>query len=351
MTQGYRRRRKKRVILPKLLILLMILAAVVGYMYIDSLDNAINPNDTTKKEITIDDGTPSLNIAKILKDNGLIKNDKYFLIYAKKKNLMNLKSGVYEMSPSQNMTELLQMLNKGGRPIGEKVTIKEGMTIAQIAEQLAQAGLVDKDAFIGWTYDKQVFAEKYKFLKDPSITTLEGFLYPETYFIKKGTSESEIISMMLEQTESLYSKSGAFDIPANLSGYIKNVNDLITLASIVEKETSNKKDAPLVTGVFMHRLQIGMALQSCVTVEYVTGVHKARLTYEESRIDSPYNTYIHKGLPPTPICTPTVDTINAVKNFTPTDYLYFVAKKDGTIAFSTTYEQHIETTKNIYGAY
>ena len=342
------RTRKKKSILP-IIIVLSIIISGIG-IYVKNLQKPVNIKDTSKKEISIEDGTPSIQIAKILKENGVIKNEKYFLFFAKKENLTNLKSGVYEMSASQNLRQILEQLNEGGRPLGEKITIKEGSTIKQIANLLSENGLANADEFINLASSKDKFVSEFPFLSDSSITSLEGFLYPETYFIKKGTSSEDIIRQIVSQTQKLYT-SDVVSIPENLKPYIKNTNELISLASIVEKETTDKKDAPLVTGVFIQRLKTQMPLQSCVTVEYVTGVHKQRISYEDSRIDSAFNTYINKGLTPTPICTPTIDIINAVKNFTPTDYLYFVAKKDGSLVFSKTYEEHLENTKNIYGEY
>lgn len=345
-----KKRKKKSSPLPIVIIGLIIALMTVATMYVKDLKKPVNINDTTTKQISIEDGTPSSQIAKILKENGVIKSEKYFLFFAKKENLANLKSGVYELSASQDLKHILEQLNTGGRPVGEKVTIKEGTTIKQIAKLLSQQGLANEDNFIKISSSKDVFVSDFPFLNDSSITSLEGFLYPETYFIKKGTSEEDIIRQILSQTQALYTDE-ILTIPENLKPYVKNINELVALASIVEKETTNKKDAPLVAGVFVERLKTQMPLQSCVTVEYVTGVHKQRISYEDSRIDSPFNTYINKGLTPTPICTPTVDTINAVKNFTPTDYLYFVAKTDGSLVFSKTYEQHLEETKKIYGEY
>jgi len=333
------------------IIFILIIAGVGGFFYINTLKDPVNAQDTTKKEVTIESGSSGGQIAKILKENGLIKDEKYFLFYANQNKLANLKSGVYEISPSQNLEEILKMLNTGGRPIGEKVTIIEGTTVAQIAELLSSKGLADKQRFISLAGDKSLFSSEFTFLQDRSIVSLEGFLYPETYFIRKGTSEEDIIRMILTQTKKIYEENNVFDIPQNLSPYITNVNQLISLASIVEKESSSKEYSARIAGVFIKRLGMNMPLGSCPTVEYITRIHRGRVTYEETQIDSPFNTYKYKGLTPSPICTPTVESINAVKNFENTDYLFFVAKLDGTLVFTKTYEEHLAATKEIFGEY
>lgn len=333
------------------IVLVLLFVAIGGFFYVNTLKNPVNTNDTSKKEIVIESGSSGGQIAKILKDNGLIKDEKYFLFFANKNNLANLKSGVYEMSPSQNLEEILKMLNTGGRPIGEKVTIIEGTNVTQIAELLSSKGLADKDKFISLSGDKSLFSSEFTFLQDPSIVSLEGFLYPETYFIRQGTSEEEIIRTILTHTKEIYEQNNVFEIPQNLSPYITNVNQLISLASIVEKESSSKEYSARIAGVFIKRLSMNMALGSCPTVEYITGIHRGRVTYAETQIDSPFNTYKYKGLTPAPICTPTIESINAVKNFENTDYLFFVAKLDGTLVFTKTYEEHLAATKEIFGEY
>lgn len=176
-------------------------------------------------------------------------------------------------------------------------------------------------------------------------------MYPETYFIPKGTSETEIISMFLSQTQKIFDENSVLSNINDINPNIQNLNNLITLASIVEKESADNSERDIIAGIFINRLTNSIPLQSCVTVEYVLGIHKQRLSYEDTQVQSPYNTYINAGLPPTPICTPTISSINAVKNYKRTDYLFFVAKQDGSHVFSRTYDEHLKATKDIYGEY
>lgn len=328
-----------------------LLIIISAFFYIGTLKNPVNPSDTSKIEIQIDEGSSGIKIAEILKENELIKNAKYFLYYAKKNNLGNFKSGVYEFSKSQNLDEILKSLNIGGRPAGEKVTIPEGYDINQIVSVLESKDLINKEKFLSLTSNKDNFSDSFPFLKDDSIKTLEGFMYPETYFIKKGTDEKEIISMFLEHTQEVFGQNNVFSNPSNINPNITNLNELITLASIVEKESASESERNKVAGVFVNRLGIQMPLQSCVTVEYILQKHKQRLSYEDTQVQSPFNTYINKGLPPSPICTPTISAINAVRNYEKHDYLFFVAKQDGNHIYSKTYDEHLKATKDIYGEY
>lgn len=342
---------RKGNILIKLLIFILILIAILlsVFFYLNSLKHPVDASSTNKMEVQIDEGSSSVKIASILKKNDLIKNEKYFLYYAKKNKLDNFKSGVYEFSKSQNLDEILKSLNIGGRPAGEKVTIPEGYDINQIANLLESIGLINKERFLTLTSNKATFVNQFPFLQDESIQTLEGYIYPETYFIPKQTNEETIISMFLEQTQKVFGENNVFSLPENKN--IRNINELITLASIIEKESANEDERPKVAGVFINRLNIDMPLQSCVTVEYVLQKHKQRLTYEDTQIQSPFNTYIKKGLPPSPICTPSISSINAVKNYEANDYIFFVANQDGRHVFSKTYEEHLKATKDIYGEY
>lgn len=344
-----RKKRKNNNILKFLTIIIILI--ILGILYVRTLKSPVDKNDTSKIEVQIDDGTSSIKIAKILKSHNLIKNDKYFLYYAKTSNLGDLKSGVYEFSKSQSLYEILKSLNTGGRPIGEKVTIKEGYSIKQIADLLEEKGLVNKEFFIKLTENKANFSDKFTFLQDESIQSLEGFMYPETYFIPKGTPETEIISMFLSQTQKIFDENSVLSNINDINPNIQNLNNLITLASIVEKESADNSERDIIAGIFINRLTNSIPLQSCVTVEYVLGIHKQRLSYEDTQVQSPYNTYINAGLPPTPICTPTISSINAVKNYKRTDYLFFVAKQDGSHVFSRTYDEHLKATKDIYGEY
>ena len=338
-----RKKRKNNNILKFLTIIIILI--ILGMLYVRTLKSPVDKNDTTKIEVQIDDGTSSLKIAKILKSHNLIKNDKYFLFYAKTSNLGDLKSGVYEFSKSQSLDEILKSLNTGGRPIGEKVTIKEGYSIKQIADLLEEKGLVNKEFFIKLTENKANFSDKFTFLQDESIQSLEGFMYPETYFIPKGTPETEIISMFLSQTQKIFDENSVLSNINDINPNVQNLNNLITLASIVEKESLYDEDISKIAGVFMNRLNQGMRLESDITVNYALQRTEVKVTHKMLQTKSPYNTYLYKGLPVGPVSSVQIKTLDRTIHYAKHDNYYFFAKKDGQVIYSKTYKQHLEAVE------
>ena len=213
-------------------------------------------------------------------------------------------------------------------------TIPEGYTIYQTASAIAAKGLGDYDTLVSLI---EAGDFEYDFLKDAqnNKNKLEGYLFPNTYTVDEGMNEEQIIKVMLDQFEKqpykVYAESG--------SSY--SLNDIITVASIIERECKVDEERPLVASVIYNRLAKGMPLQMCSTVQYVLGKQKEVLTYADTRIESPYNTYTNTGLPPGPICSPGLAAIKAALNPADTDYLYFVLseKLDGTSNFSSDYAQ------------
>ncbi len=182
------------------------------------------------------------------------------------------------------------------------------------------------------------FRDKYQFLTDnKEIEDLQGYLLPETYNMYKGLNEEEVINFLLTQFEKYYEST----ILSTIANSELTFKEMMTLASIVEKEAVRKEERSTIAGVFLNRLKVDMMLQSCATVNYARGEWKERLTNEDIAIDSPYNTYINVGLPPTPINSPGKASIDACLNPENTEYLYFLAKGDGSHYFSKTYDEHL----------
>ncbi|WDC83769.1 endolytic transglycosylase MltG [Caloramator sp. mosi_1] len=252
-----------------------------------------------------------------------------FTKYYFKFNNIKLNVGPYEFNQTMSLKQIFNMINNGETDKNIiMVTIPEGFTVKQIAEKLKSLDVIkDSDSFLKEAQEGNFNYEFLVGIKDrPS--RLEGYLFPDTYEIKKGMSNYEIINIMLKRFDDVYKK--------NIKGKIKNesmtLDDVIRLASIVEREAKVKEERPIIAAVFYNRLQKDIKLESCATVQYALGRTKEKLTFDDLKINSPYNTYIYKGLPIGPICNPGLASIEAALNPADVDYLYFLVdenKKDG----------------------
>jgi UPF0755 protein len=288
------------------------------------------PNRST---IDIPMGSSVFQIGALLEEKGLIKNRDSFVWYLYLTGQQNsLKAGHYTFGSQFTFGQLLRELKKG-RPIIYKVTIPEGYTCAEIGRLLSGRGLVDDQRFQELLHDR-VFLRSQ--LVDFAPVSGEGFLFPDTYEFAKGAKEEEILATFFQRFRQVWSEVSHQMKPGGLSP-----TELVTLASIVEGEAKVAAERPIIAGIFLNRLRRGQLLQSCATVQYALGERKQRLLYKDLQIDSPYNTYLYKGLPPTPIGNPGRASLEAVLAPADTDYLYFFAKSDGTHVFSRTYREHI----------
>lgn len=305
----------------------------------------MNIDDSNNTIIEIPAGVSCSEIAKILKQNKIIKNQVFFRFFSKiNKADEKIKSGEYILKRSMSAKDILDILIKGKNIKNSvKITIPEGFEFNQIVDRLEKNGLIDKKKFIQIA-NYQDF--KYPFLKDipKGENRLEGYLFPDTYIISKKTTEEEIIIKMLDRFEEIF-KDEYYVRTKELN---MTVQEVITLASIIEKEAKMDSERPLVSSVFHNRIKKGMFIQSCATVQYILGERKTILTNKDIQIDSPYNTYKYLGLPPKPIASPGEASIIATLYPENTDYLYFVAKKDGKHTFSKTYQEHLNA-KNVNG--
>lgn len=295
----------------------------------------INRAVFTPDQSTIDIpmGSSVFQIGALLEEKGLIKNRHSFVWYLYLTRQQNsLKAGHYTFSSQFTFPQLLRELKKG-RPIIYKVTVPEGYTSAEIGRLLSGRGLVDYERFQELLHDR-VFLRSQ--LIDFSPVSGEGFLFPDTYEFTKGTKEEEILSVFFQRFRQVWSEVSR---GATFNGLTPE--EVVTLASIVEGEAKVAAERPIIAGIFLNRLRRGQLLQSCATVQYALGERKQRLLYKDLQIDSPYNTYRYKGLPPTPIGNPGRASLEAVLAPADTDYLYFFAKPDGTHVFSRTYREHL----------
>ena len=219
---------------------------------------------------------------------------------------------------------------------GIKITIPEGSTSNEIISLLVKNELGEKSDYQKLVSSPSDFYDDFEFLNQKDIKTLEGFLYPSTYYFEEDAKPKDIIKEMLK----LFKKNYTEELQKKQKERNMTLQEVVNLASIVEKEAVIDEDRPIIASVFYNRLDKDMPLQSDATLQYIFEERKKSMTYNDLKIDSPYNTYIQKGLPPTPIANPSIKSIKAVLEPSDTDYLYFVASIDGGNVYSKTYEEH-----------
>lgn len=329
------------------LILIIIILAGFAKSYYDKLFLAVDPDNSLGVTVEIPQGSGAVKIAEILFNEDLIKNQYIFRIAVKNKEVANkLKAGKYELNKTMDVNEIIDKLTAGSK--NENVTsftIPEGYEIKQIADSLAEKGLVNKERFLQLTSDKNLFEDKHEFLEElEDGQSLEGFLFPSTYEIYLGASEEEIIDRMLSQFGKVYEE----ELKGKMDKYDFDLNELVTLASIIEREAKLDEERTMISAVFHNRLEEGMLLQSCATVQYILGERKEVLSTRDTQIPSDFNTYINIGLPPHPIAVPGAKSLIASLEPEDVDYLYFRTREDGSggHTFSRTYDEHIKADPN-----
>lgn len=325
-----RRLSKKPIKLVLFLLVLIVTSLAVFYGQLGAFD----PVNNEEVLFIVENGSTVGRIAQDLQKEGLIKNANTFLLYARVTgNTGKLKAGQYILKPSLNIPQLMDILIKG-RVATVSFTIPEGYHLRQIVEVLASQGFATQDQF--WQAVKEG-EFNYSFIKDLPKTErrLEGFLFPDTYVIPKGMPVEKILDVMLKRFDQVYKK-----LPPNTSGL--SLYEVVTLASIVEGESMLDEERPMVASVFLNRLNIGMKLDSDATIQYLFDKRKTRVLYKDLEIESPYNTYRNKGLPPGPIGSPGEASLRAVHEPAKSKYLYFVARKDnsGEHVFASTLQEH-----------
>ena len=346
-----------------LLIFLALISAggYFGYHYVQS---SLQPVDADSKQyvtVQIPEGSNVQEIGKTLEDAGLIKHGLVFSLYAKYKNYADLKSGYYNLQKSMSTEDIIHELQKGGtaeaqEPVLATLTIPEGYTIDQMAQAVGQLQgdfkePLTADAFLAKVQDDNFISQevaKYPSLLESLPTKesgaryrLEGFLFPATYSIKESTTVESLIDEMLAAMDKTLAPHYSTIKSKNLT-----VNELLTIASLVEKEGAKTDDRKLIAGVFYNRLNLGMPLQSNIAILYAEGklgqkISLADDTEIDTTINSPYNVYTNQGLMPGPVDSPSVDAIESSINQTKSDNLFFVADvTDGKVYFATNKAEH-----------
>ena len=342
----------------------LILVAVGGYFGYGYVQESLKPVDASSKDyvtVQIPEGSNVQEIGSTLEKSGLVKHGLIFSLYAKYKNYSDLKSGYYNLKKSMSTDELIQELQKGGtpepqEPILASLTIPEGYTLEQIAQTVGQLQgefkePLTSEAFLAKVQDETFISQlvaKYPNLlgslptKDSGVRyRLEGYLFPATYTIKNSTTVESLIDEMVAAMDKALSPHYTTIKDKGLT-----VNELLSIASLVEKEGAKTEDRKTIAGVFYNRLNLGMPLQSNIAILYAEGKLGQKISLADdaaidTHIDSPYNVYTHLGLMPGPVDSPSLDAIEASVNQTKSDYLYFVANvEDGKVYFAATKEEH-----------
>ena len=343
----------KKIITVILIILVLIAAALCGAAgIIKKLGSPVSAlDDGEKVRIEIPSGMSVSGAASLLAENSLIRNEKLFYYAARYPKLKSflygkgqekafvLRSGIYHISPSMNIAQIQEELSSGQQEY-IKVAIPEGLTISKIAAELEEKRICSAKEFIDWCRNPNT-SQAYGIQGE----TVEGFLFPDTYYLTAGMAAPAVADIMIENFFDKISQ-----IPALAQMNAADLFQTVTLASIVEREYRVEEEAPLIASVFKNRLRRNIGLYSCATVEYIlTEIegrpHPERILIEDTKIDNPYNTYKWAGLPPGPISNPGLVALKASADTPKTNYYFFqiVDPAAGKHVFTTSFEEHIES--------
>lgn len=328
----------------KILILLLLLLSAVGIGIIFGQTTKIRKD----AEVTIEEGSGSRDIARTLKQEGVIGSEAAFLVRLKFSDYAGkLQYGTYEISKGMKLEELFEMLaTQGAKENTINLTVPEGYTAEMIGDRLEKEGVCSKKDFLEAVSTKEGYdfswLDEIKEKKGKKYI-LQGYLYPDTYNIYKTAQPKEIVKMMLANFEKHYQELGEMGD--------RSMDELVILASVIERETSVPKERSIIAGVMENRIKKGMRLQVDPTALYplTDGMYnKEKVSYQDLKIDSPYNTYLNPGLPIGPICNPSIDCIKAAASPEKHDYFYYHTKSAGSEEhdFFRTYKEHMDSQKD-----
>jgi UPF0755 protein len=320
------------------------------------IGHALSPMEASaeEKRFTVPKGITSARIANILEAEGLVRSGVIFSYYLKyKKEGAGFKAGEYAMSPGITIKRIIEMLNNGEivQPETFKFTVAEGLTISQMADIIGNQGQADPAEFVELAGNPALLKPKEGDTIPPFVQQipenegmkfrLEGYLFPETYeMLEESTTQDIVMRLLLELSKKL--KTLPEDWSEQLDKNGVSFHEMMTIASLVEREVVLDEERPLVAGIIYNRLKKKMALQIDATVQYALDKHKERLLTEDTKTESPYNTYLYPGLPPGPIASPSISSIKAALYPEESKYYYYVTKKDGSNGhlFAETFKQH-----------
>ncbi len=336
----------------KLIVLVGIIAGAWFYFsYNSNTQKPFYENGQTKVFV-VKSGQSVKAISASLKEEGLIGSDFFFKMMAGQSGKeKDIKAGAYELSASMTAKEILEKL-ASGRVINEEreVTAIPGWTRRDLAGKVKEWGLGQEGDLYSLTGEPfkecgkkspeiKDYSKQFDFLADkPACRGLEGYLFPDTYRLYKSANTEDLILKMLKN----FNKKLTSQMRDDIKKQGKTIYEIVTMASIIEKEVRSEKDMKMVSGIFWNRINSGQALQSCATLAYILGINKAIYSIEDTQTDSPYNTYQNQGLPPGPISNPGAEAIEAAIYPENNDYFYFLSRSDnGETVFAKTYEEHL----------
>lgn len=340
-----------------LIAVLVVLVGAFGYNYVKTALQPLDRNSNKQVEVKIPVGSTNKQIGAILEEKKVIKSGFVFDYYVRTNKLASFKAGYYELKPSMSLATIAKELQKGGasQPLSSgKVLVKEGVTIDEIGDVIAQTTKFKKQDFLALVNDESFLNElkaKYPELLTSALEAkdvryrLEGYLYPATYAVQKNETLKQLVEQMVAKTNEMLTPYYTKIKEKNYT-----VQQVLTLASLVEREGVTTKDRYKIAGVFENRLEKNMKIQSDISVLYALGKHKQNVTYKDLEIDSPYNLYKNEGMGPGPFNNPSIASVKAVLDPIDKDkgYLYFIANmKTGKVYFSKTYAEHQELTKKL----
>ena len=324
--------RKTLLILGVSLVVLITFAFVEVYLFLHTTPT----QEKSEQIIEVPQGAPFRKIAKNLKVKGIITNEiKFYFLARLKGNLTSIKAGEYLLYTNMTPLEVLDTL-VSGRTLLYRLTVPEGHNLYQVADTAVSLGLVSKEEFVSKAHDPLLLQELHI-----AGISVEGYLFPETYFFSKSVAADKIIRTMVQKFWDHFSDNLRFK--SQKLGLTEH--QLVILASVIEKETGIPEERRLISAVFHNRLRINMKLQSDPTVIYGIKNFSGNLTKKDLQTSTPYNTYAHEGLPIGPIANPGRETLEATINPAPVSYLYFVSKNDGSHFFSNTYKEHLKAVR------
>ncbi|WP_328802138.1 endolytic transglycosylase MltG [Saccharibacillus alkalitolerans] len=328
-----------------LFILLLLIISVGGFVYA-----SMQPMPASDQPVAfeIPEGTGTAKIADRLQEEGLIRSALLYKAYLKMENEGTaFKAGTYELLPGSDYESITAALNGKETGIARResvrVTIPEGFTIKQIADRLSEKGGWDAKKIRALAREPEKFADDLpgEIPGEVKLTyALEGYLFPDTYEFETTASEEDVVRRLVQETRKKLESISDFDSLLKERGL--TVHELLTVASLVEREAVADSERQLIAGVIYNRLDDPMKLQIDATVQYALGEQKERLLYSDLKIDSPYNTYKYEGLPPGPIASPSLKSIEAALQPEASDYFFYVTKKDGSGEhfFAKTFAEH-----------
>jgi UPF0755 protein len=295
-----------------------------------------NPFSKEESVFNAERGQGSKEISANLENQGIIYWGPMFRAYVLLSgSSKKMQAGNYSLSPSMNIFKIAQKMRKG-EVIKENVVLIEGWSLKDMDSYLAEKGIFGLGEFLAAASSSADYSG-YDFLKDkPRNMSLEGYLFPDTYQINMGSDAKDLVSKMLAN----FDKKLTPDLRAEIDRQGKTIFEVMTMASLIEKEVMTKEDKEMVSGIFWKRLGVGMPLNSCATIAYVLGVDKWRYSYEDTRIPSPYNTYLNAGLPLGPICNPGLESIKAAVYPKTSAFWFYLSTPEGETIYSRNLEEH-----------